>query len=114
MVATECYQLFTNRASSIGLPLALLGVTDYPLHLMTGGKSTVSISTLASMDQALDTSLYAQLPGLLWVACRRHLTTTSIKIKPKLLHLVRMTILLIASHAQVEVLADSAVVSCLH
>lgn len=114
MVAAESYQLFTDRAATIGLPLALLGVAHHPLHLVAGGQPAVRISALAGMHQALDTPLYAQLPGLLGVAGGGNFSSSSIKIKAKLLHLMRMTVLLVTSHTQVKVFTHCAVVSCLH
>lgn len=114
MVAAQSYQLFTDWTSTISLPLALLGVADNPLHLVAAGKPAVGIPALARVHQALDAPLYAQLSGLLWVAGGGHLTSTTIKIKSKFLHFMRMPILLIASHTQVKVITHRAVVSCLH
>jgi len=114
VVATESYQLFAYRASSIGLPLALLGVADHPLHLVAAGKSAVGVPTLAGVHQALNTPLYAQLSGLLWVASWGNFSTTTIQVETKLLHFVRVTILLVASNTEVKVITDSTVVACFY
>jgi len=89
-------------------------MAHYPLHLVTRWKSTVGISALTCVNQALNTSLYAELSGLLWVTGRGHFATTTVKIKPKFFHLMRMTILLITSHAQIKILTDGAVISRLY
>ena len=114
MVAAQSYQLLADGAATVSLPLALLGVADHPLHLVAAGQPAVGVPALARVHQALYTPLYRQLPGLLWIAGRSHLSTSTIQIKAKLLHLVRMTILLVAGHAQVKVITDRAVVPGLH
>ena len=114
VVAAESNQLFTDGTTSVGLPLALLGVTDHPLHLVTARQSAVGVSALAGMDEALDAPLDAQLPRLLGVAGRHSLTPTPVKVKAKLLHLVGVAVVLVAGNAEVEVLADGAVVTGLH
>ena len=114
MVAAESNQLFADGTTSVGLPLALLGVTDHPLHLVTARQATVGVPALAGVDEALDASLDAQLPRLLGVAGRHSLTPTPVKVKAKLLHLVGVAVVLVASHTEVKVLADGAVVPGLH
>ena len=66
------------------------------------------------MHKTLDTSLNALLSCFLRVAGIAGISTASIKIKAKLLHLVRMTILLVTSNTQIEVITDGAMVSSLH
>ena len=114
MVAAECDELFADGAASVGLPLALLCVGHHPLHLVAAWQSTVGVSALACMDEALDAPLDAQLPRLLRDACRNSLAPAPVKVEPKLLHLVGVAVVLVASHAEVKVLADGAVVSRLH
>ena len=70
------------------------------------------------MNQTLNTPLNALLPRLLRIggSSSRVSTSTIIQTKPsgQLLHLVRVTVLLVAGHAEVEVVADGAVVARLH
>ena len=114
MVATESDQLFTDGTPAIGLPLALLGVADHPLHLVAAGQATVGVPALAGVHQALDAPLYAELPRLLWVAGGRGVAARVAEIKAELLHLVGMAVLLVAADTEIKVLADGAVVASLH
>ena len=68
VVAAEGNQLFTDWAAPDGFPLALLGVADHPLHLVTAGQAAVGVPALTRVLQALDTALDAQLPCLLKIA----------------------------------------------
>ena len=68
MVAAESNQLFADGTTSVGLSLALLGVTDHPLHLVAAGQAAVGIPALAGVHQALDAALDAQRPSLLRIA----------------------------------------------
>ena len=114
MIATESNQLFTDGTTSIGFPLALLGMTDHSLHLVTAGQATVGISTLTSMHQALNTSLNTEFPSFLRIGGIGWVSTSTIKIKTKFLHVVRMTFLLITSNTKIKVITHSTVVSGLH
>ena len=114
MVAAESNQLFTDGTASVGLPLALLGVTDHPLHLRAAGQATVGVPALAGVHQALDAPLDTQLPGLLRVAGGRGVTARVSEIETKLLHFVRMSVLLVASNTEIKVFTDCAVVASLH
>lgn len=114
MVATESNQLFTNRTSTVCLPLALLCMTDYPLHLVATRKSAVSVPTLTCVDQTLDTSLDAELPRLLRIIGRSYIPPSTVQIESKFLHFVRMSIILVTSNTQIEVFTNRAVVSSLH
>ena len=114
MVAAQSYQLFTDGTAAVGLPLALLGVADDSLHLVTTWQATVSVTTLRGVYKTLNTSLDALLSCFLRIAGIGGVSTTSIKIKAKSLHLVRMTILLVARHTQVKVLTHGAMISGLH
>ena len=114
MIAAESDQLFADGAAAVGLALAGLGVAHHPLHLVAAGKPAVGVSALAGVDQALDAPLDAQLPRLLGVARWHRLAPASVKVKPKLLHLMGVAVVLVASHTEVKVLADGAVVSRLH
>jgi hypothetical protein len=42
------------------------------------------------------------------------IAATAVQVKAQPLHLVGMAVLLVAGHAQVEIVADRAVVACLH
>ena len=114
MIATQSNQLFTDGTTSIGLPLALLGVTDHSLHLVTAGQATVGISALTSMNQALDTSLNTEFSSFLRIGGIGGLTTPTIKIKSKFLHVVRMAFLLITSNTKIKVITLSTMISGLH
>ena len=114
MVTAEGNELFADGAAPVGLPLALLRVRHHPLHLVAAWQATVGVPALAGVDEALDASLDAQLPRLLGVAGRHSLTPTRVKVKAKLLHLVGVAVVLVASHTEVKVLADGAVVPGLH
>ena len=114
VVATQSNQLLTDGTTSIGLPLALLGVTDDSLHLMTTWKATVSVTTLRGVHKTLDASLNALLSCFLRVAGIGGISTTTIKIKAKLLHLVGVTILLVATNTQIKVLTHCTMISGLH
>ena len=114
MVTAEGNELFADGAAPVGLPLALLRVRHHPLHLVAARQSTVGVSALACMDEALDAPLDAQLPRLLRVACRHSLAPAPVKVEPELLHLMGVAVVLVASHAEVKVLTDGAVVSRLH
>ena len=114
MVAAEGDELFADGAAAVGLPLALLGVGHHPLHLVTAWQSAVGVSALAGVDEALYAPLDAQLPRLLGVARRHRLPAAPVQVEPKLLHLVRVAVVLVAGHTQVKVLANRAVVPCLH
>ena len=114
MVAAEGDQLFADGTASICLPLALLGVTHHPLHLVTARQPAVGVSALAGVHQALDAPLDAELPRLLRIAGGGRLASSAVKIKAELLHLVRMSVLLVARHTQVKVVTDSAVIPGLH
>lgn len=64
------------------------------------------------MHQRIDASLYGELPGLVRVlflvaAGRRAV----VQVQAELLHLVRMAVLVVALYAEVEVVADGAVVT---
>ena len=114
MIATESNQLFTDGTTSIGFPLALLGMTDHSLHLVTAGQATVGISTLTSMHQALNTPLNTEFSSFLRIGGIGWVSTSTIKIKTKFLHVVRMTFLLITSNTKIKVITHSTVVSGLH
>ena len=114
VIAAESDQLFTDRASTVGVPLAGLGVADHPLHLVARGKAAVGVTALADVDQALDAPLDGQLARLLGVVGCRVLGRPAVQVEPEALHLVDVTLLLVAGDAQVEVVADGAVVACLH
>ena len=114
VVAAQSYQLFTDRTATVGLPLALLGVADDSLHLMTTWQATVSVTTLRGVHKTLNTSLNALLSCFLRIAGVGGVSTTSIKVKAKSLHLMRMTILLIARNTQIKVLTHGAMISGLH
>ena len=114
MVAAEGNQLFADGATSVGLPLALLGVTDHPLHLVTGRQAAVGVPALAGVHQALDAPLDTQLPGFLRVAGGRGVTARVSEIETKLLHFVRMSVLLVAGNTEIKVFTDRAVVASLH
>lgn len=64
MVAAESNELLADGAPSIGLAFAAFGVLDNPFHLLTGWQRAVGITTLAGMDQRLDTALNAQAAGI--------------------------------------------------
>jgi hypothetical protein len=66
------------------------------------------------VHQTLDTALDGKFPRLLRVRGCRRVSASSVQVETKLLHLVRMTVLLVAGDAQVEVVADRAVVPRLH
>ena len=114
MVATESNELFADGAASVGLPLALLGVTHHPLHLVAARQPAVGVPALARVHQALDAALDTELPRLLRVAGGGSLTSSTVKIEAELLHLVGMAVLLVARHAQVKVVAYRAVIPGLH
>ena len=114
MVAAQSYQLFTDGTAAVGLPLALLGVADDPLHLVTTWQATVSVTTLRGVHKTLNTALNALLSGFLRIAGVGSVSTATIKVKSKLLHLVRMAILLVTSNTQIKVLAHCAMISGLH
>ena len=114
VVAAEGDELFADGAAAVGLPLALLGVRHHPLHLVAAWQAAVGVSALAGVDQALYAPLDAQLPRLLGVARRHRLPAAAVQVEPKLLHLVRVAIVLVAGHTQVKVLANGAVVPGLH
>ena len=114
MVAAEGSQLFTDGTASVGLPLALLGVTDHPLHLVTAGQATVGVPALAGVHQALDAPLDTQLPGFLRVAGGWRFTAGVSEIEAELLHFMRMSVLLVAANTEIKVFTDRAVVASLH
>ena len=114
VVAAESYQLLADGTTTIGLPLALLGVAHHPLHLVAAGQAAVGVPALAGVHQALDAALDAQLPRLLRVAGGRSLPAATVKIEPELLHLVRVSVLLVTADAEIEVVTHGAVVSGLH
>ena len=73
MVAAEGNQLFTDGAAPDftiydGFPLALPGVADHPLHLVTAVQAAVGVPALTRVLQALDAALDAQRPSLLRIA----------------------------------------------
>ena len=111
MVAAQSDQLFADGTASISLPLALLGVTHHPLHLVAAGQTTVGVSTLTGVNQRLDAALDGQFSRLLRVGGGSGLTAASVQVEPELLHLVGVAVLLVAGHTQVEVVADRAVVA---
>ena len=98
MVAAEGDELFADGAAAVGLPLALLGVGHHPLHLVTAWQSAVGVSALAGVDEALYAPLDAQLPRLLGVARRHRLPAAPVQVEAKLLHLVRVAVVLVARH----------------
>ena len=114
MVTAESNQLFTDGTASVGLPLALLGMADDPLHLVTAGQAAVGVPALAGVNQTLDAPLDAQLPRLLRVVSGWTVTARISQVKPELLHLVRMSVLLVATNTEIEVFADGAMVASLH
>ena len=66
------------------------------------------------MHQTLYAALDAELPRLLRVAGGWAVTARVTEIKAKLLHLVWVTVLLVALDTEIKVLADGAVVASLH
>ena len=114
MVAAESYQLLADGTAAIGLPLALLGVAHHPLHLVAAGQAAVGVPALAGVHQALDTPLDTQLPGFLRVAGGRTVTAGVSEIESKLLHFVRMSVLLVAANTEIKVFTDGTVVASLH
>lgn len=67
MITAKSDELLANRTPAIGLPFANLGVLRNTLHLLAAGQTTVSVSTLAGVDQGLDAPLYRKLARLLRV-----------------------------------------------
>ena len=114
VVAAQRDQLLADRATAVGLPLALLGVRHHALHLVAAGQPAVGVPALAGVHQALDAPLDAQLPRLLRVVGGHGLAAAAVQVEAELLHLVGVAVVLVAGDAQVEVLADSAVVARLH
>ena len=90
MVGAEGNQLFTDWAAPDGFPLALLDVAEHPLHLVTAVQAAVDVPALTRVLQSLDAALDAQRQNLLII----------VKIKAEILHLVRMSVPLVARHAQ--------------
>ena len=90
MVAAEGKQLLTKEAAPFDFPLALLAVADHLLHLVTPGQAAVDVPALTRVLQSLNAALDAQRQNLLII----------VKIKAEILHLVRMSVPLVARHAQ--------------
>ena len=81
VIAAEGYQLFTDGAASVGLPLALLCVAHHPLHLVTARQPAVGVPALTSVHQALYAALDAELPRLLGIVGGRRLASSTVEIK---------------------------------
>ena len=62
----EGSQLLTDAAAPV--ILALLGVAEHLLHLVTPGQAAVGVPALTRVHQALDAALDAQRPNLLRIA----------------------------------------------
>lgn len=56
MVTTQRLELFTDGTHPLLLPLADLGMLEYPLHLMTRGQLTVGVATVESVRERLYTA----------------------------------------------------------
>ena len=72
VVAAQGDQLFADGASAVGLSLALLGVRDDALHLVTRRGSAVGVAALAGVNEALD----AAGDGVLTVVVRVRFTVS--------------------------------------
>ena len=114
MVAAESNQLFADGTSSVGLPLALLGMADNPLHLVAAGQAAVGVPALTGVHKTLDAPLDAQLPGFLRVAGGWRFTAGVSEIEAELLHFMRMSVLLVAGNTEIKVFTDGTVVASLH
>lgn len=105
MVAAQRDELLANRTPAMRLPLAVLRVLNHSFHLLTARQATVGVAALTSVHQRLDAPLDGLLPGFLRIGLldigRRR---TVVQIETELLHLVRMTDLVLAREAQIEVL----------
>ena len=66
------------------------------------------------MHQTLDTALDGQLARLLGVVGRGGLGRPAVQVEPEALHFVDVALLLVAGDAEVEIVADGAVVARLH
>lgn len=105
MVTTEGDELLANGATAVGLSLAVLRMLDDALHLLARRQAAVGVATLAGVHQRLDTTLDGLLAGLLGIGLlvvRRR--RAIVDIEAELLHLVRVTNLLLAHDAQIKVL----------
>jgi hypothetical protein len=115
MVAAQGDELLANRTIALCLSLADLGVCDDSLHLLARGQAAVGVAALARVHQRLDAPLDRKLAGFLRVRLL-HIARgrAHVDIQAQLLHLVRMTFLLVALNAQIEVVAHSTVVTGLY
>ena len=73
VAAAEGNQLFTDGTAPDftiydGFPLALPGVAEHPLHLVTAVQAAVGVPALTRVLQALDAALDAHRPSLLRIA----------------------------------------------
>lgn len=112
VVAAQRDQLLADGAVALGLALADLGVRDDALHLLAGREAAVRVAALAGVDEGLDAPLDGQLAGFLRVGLF-HVAGggADVQVEPQLLHLVRMALLVVAGHAEIEVVADGAMVA---
>jgi hypothetical protein len=104
MVTAQSDQLFADGAATIVLPLALSCMRHDSLHLLTALQAAVGISALASMHQRLDAALDGETAGHLWILCFVIICVAIVYIETELLHAVRMSFLVVASHTEIEIL----------
>lgn len=112
MVTAERDQLLADGTVALGLALADLGVRDHALHLLARGQAAVGVAALAGVHQRLDAALDGLLARLLRVSLL-HVAGRGahVEVEAELLHLVGVALLVVAGHAEVEVVADGAVVA---
>lgn len=101
MVAAQCDELLANRAASIGLALAALGMLHHSLHLLTRRQRTVGIAALASMHQRLNAALDAEASTLLWalVGLAALVVAVVVQAQSPLHHLVLVALGVVAVNA---------------
>lgn len=103
VIAAESDELFANGAASVRLALAALRVLHDSLHLGAARQTTVGVATLAGVQQRRNAAvdgLLARFRTLLVVSA----ASVFVEAQTKLLHVVVVTNIFVANHAQVKVL----------
>lgn len=106
VVAAQGNELFANRTSPVGLPLAVLRVRDDALHLLARRQTTIGIATLASVNERLDAALDGLLASFLRIGLRTSVgwRRAVVEIEAETLHVMLVADFVFAGETQIEIL----------
>lgn len=106
VVAAQSNELLADGTATVRLALAAFCVLNNTLHLLAGWQGAVGVAALACVDQRLDAALDTEAARVSRAlgSCGCLVVAVVVQSKPQLIHLVLMTLSVVAGDAQVIVL----------